>query len=60
MVESEQELKNLLTRVKEDSEEVGLKFNMKKNEDHGIQSHYFMENRRGKSRKSGRFYFLGL
>ena len=29
MVESEQELKNLLTRVKEDSEEVGLKFNMK-------------------------------
>ena len=31
-----------------------------KNEDHGIQFHHFMVNRRGKSRISDRFYFLGL
>ena len=31
-----------------------------KNEDHGIWSHHFMANRRGKSRDSDRFYFLGL
>ena len=31
-----------------------------KNEDHGIQSHHFMENRWGQSGNSDRFYFLGL
>ena len=33
MAESEEELKNLLMRVKEDSEKAGLKLNIKKNED---------------------------
>ena len=34
-------------RVKEKSEKAGLKLNIQKNEDHGIQSHHFMANRRG-------------
>ena len=37
-----------------------LKTQHSKNEDYSIQSHHFMANRRGKSGKSGRFYFLGL
>ena len=41
------ELKRLLMRVKEKSEKAGLKLNIQKNEDHGIQSHHFMANRRG-------------
>ena len=47
MAESEEELKTLLMRVKEESEKAGLKFNSK-NEDHGIWSHHFMVNRWGK------------
>ena len=31
-----------------------------KSEDHGIWSHHFIANRRGKSGSSDRFYFLGL
>ena len=60
MAESEEELKSLLMRVKEESEKVGLKLNIKKNQDHSIRSHHFMANRRGKSVNSDRFYFLGL
>ena len=48
MAESEEELKSLLMRVKEESEKVGLKLSIKKEEDHGIQSHHFMANRWGK------------
>ena len=47
VVESE-ELKSLLTKVKEESEQVGLKLNIQKT-DHGIQSHHFMANRWGNS-----------
>ena len=36
MAESEEELKNLLMNVKEESEKAGLKLNIQKNEDHGI------------------------
>jgi len=64
MAESEEELKSLLMKVKEESEKVGLKFNIQKtkikkkeNEDHGIWSHHFMANRWG---NSVRLYFLGL
>ena len=32
-------------KVKEESEKAGLKFNLLKNKDHGIQSHHFMTNR---------------
>ena len=35
MVESEEELKSFLMKVKEESEKVGLKLNIQKNEDHG-------------------------
>ena len=60
MAESEEELKSLLMKVKEKSEKIDLKLNIKKNQDHGIQSHHFMANQRGKSGESDRFYFLGL
>ena len=36
MAESEEELKSLLMKVKEESEKAGLKLNIKKNKDHGI------------------------
>ena len=45
-------------KMKEESEETGLKQHSK-NEDHGIRSHHFITNRRGKSGDSERFYFLG-
>ena len=40
MAESEEELKSLLMKVKEESKKVGLKLNIQKT-DHGIWSHYF-------------------
>ena len=45
MAESEEELKSLLMKVKVESEKVGLKLNIQKNEDHGIWSCHFMANR---------------
>ena len=45
MTESEQELKSLLMKVKEESEESWLKTKYSKDEDHGICSHLFMANR---------------
>ena len=61
MAESEEELKSLLTKVKEESEKVGLKLNIQKTKDHGIRSHHFMGNRWGNSRNSVRFldFILG-
>ena len=58
--ESEEELKSLLMKVKEESEKAGLKTQHSKNEDHGIWSHHFMANRWGNSGNSVRLYFLGL
>ena len=52
MVESEEELKSLLMKVKEESDKVGLKLNIQKT-DHGIWSHHFMANRWGNSGNSG-------
>ena len=43
MAESEEELKNLLMRIKEESEKAGLKLNIFK--DHGNWSHHFMASR---------------
>ena len=60
MAESEEELKSLLMKVKEESEKVGLKLNIQKTKDHGIWSHHFMANRWGNSENSDRLYFLGL
>ena len=44
MAESEEELKSLLMKVKEESEKLA-KNSTFKNEDYGIQSHHFMANR---------------
>ena len=60
MAESEEELKSLLMKVKEESEKVGLKLNIQKTKI--MTSHHFMGNRWGKSGNSGnsvRLYFLG-
>ena len=43
MAESEEELKSLLMKVKEDSQKSGLKHNIQKSEDHGLCSHHFMQ-----------------
>ena len=55
MAESEEELKSLLMRVKEESEKVGLKLNIQKTK---IMA--FMGNRWGNSGNSIRLYFSGL
>ena len=60
MADSEEELKSLLMKVKEESEQAGLKLQHSKNQDHGIQSHHFMGNRWGNNGNSDRLYFLGL
>ena len=57
MAESEQELKSLLMKVKEESEKSGLKLNIQKTKI--MASHNFMANRRGKNGNSDRFSFLG-
>ena len=57
MAESKEELKSLLMKVKEESEKAGLKLNIQKNENHGIQSHHLMANRGGNSGNSDRLYF---
>ena len=51
VAESEEELKSLLMKVKEESEKVGLKLNIQK--DQGIRSHHFMATRWGNSGNSG-------
>ena len=60
MAETEEELKSFLRKVKEESEKAGLKLNIQKNEDHGIQSHHFRANRWGNNGNSDRLYFLGF
>ena len=60
MAESEEKLKSLLMKVKEESEKAGLKLNIQKNEAHGIWSHHFMANRWGNNGNSERLYFGGL
>ena len=64
MAESEEKLNSFLMRVKEESESVSLRLNIKKNSnnnsDHGIWPHYFMANRRTKCGSSDRFPLLEL
>ena len=52
MAENKEELKNLLIRVKEESEKAGLKLN--------IQKMKIMANKWGNSGNSDRLYFLQL
>ena len=54
MAESEEELKSLLMKVKEESEKVGLKLNIQGTKI--MASHHFMANRWGNSE---RLYFGG-
>ena len=51
MAESEEELKSLLMKVKEESGKSWLKAQHSENEDHGIRSHHFMANRWGDNGK---------
>ena len=60
MAESEEELKSLLMKVKEESGKSWLKTQHSQNKDHGIQSHYFIANRRGKCGRNERFSLLRL
>ena len=60
MAESEEELKSLLMKVKEESGKSWLKTQHSENEDHGIWSHDFMGNRWGNNGNSVRLYFWGL
>ena len=57
MAESEEELKSLLMKEKEESEKAGLKLNTQKTK---IWSHHFMGNRWGSSGNSERLYSGGL
>ena len=57
MAESEEELKSLLMKVKEESEKVGLKAQHSENEDHGIRSHHFMGNRWGNKKQCQTLFF---
>ena len=58
MAESGEELKSLLTKVNEESEKAGLKFNIQKT--NSIRFHHFMPNGWGNNGNSDRLYFLGL
>ena len=61
MAESEEELKSLLIKVKEESKKVGLKLNVQKTKIMASGSITPWEiNRWGNSRNSVRLYFLGL
>ena len=53
--ESEEELKSLLMKVKEESEKAGLKFNTQQTK---IMASHFMANRWGNNGNSDRLYFL--
>ena len=59
MAESEEALKSLLRKVKEENKKAGLELNIQKKKDHGIWSHHFMTNRWGNNGNSERLYFLG-
>ena len=61
MADSEEELKSLLMKVKEENEKSGLKLNIQKTKIMAFHpSHHFMANRWGNNGNSDRLYFLGL
>ena len=61
MAESEEELKSLLMKVKEESEKVGLKLNIQKTKIMASgQPHHFMANRWGNNGNRERLYLGGL
>ena len=60
MAESEEELKSLLMKVKEESEKVGLKLNIQKTKILAFPVPSLHGKRWGNSGNSDRLYFLGL
>ena len=60
MAESEEELKSLLMKVKEESEKVGLKLNIQKTKIMASGRISSWQNRWGNSGNSVRLYFSGL
>ena len=60
MAESEEELKNLLLRMKEESEKAGLKFKIQKTKIMASSPITSWQIRWGKHGRSNRLYFLGL
>ena len=60
MAKSEEELKSLLTKVKEETEKYLFKIQHSKNKDHGIWSHHFTANKWVNNGNSNGLYFLGL
>ena len=58
MAESQEELKSLLMKVKEDSEKAGLKLKIQKKKI--MAYHHFLANRWGNNGNSDKLYFLGL
>ena len=59
MAESKEELKNLLMKVKKESEEVGLRFNIQKTKIMVSLYHHFRTNILGKVETVTDFIFLG-
>ena len=57
MAESEEELTSLLMKVKKDSEKVGLKLNIQKTKNHGIQSNHFMAKGWGSTGNSEKLFW---
>ena len=57
MAETEEELKSLLMKVKDENEKAGLKFNIQKAK---ITASSTMANRWGNNKNRDRLYFLGL
>ena len=60
MAESEEELKSLLIKVKEESEKAGLKLNIQKTKIMATGPITSWQTEAGKSRNRDRFHFLGL
>ena len=60
MAEREEELKNLLMKVKEKREKAGLKYNIQKTKIMASGSHHFMANKWGSNGNSDSVSFLGL
>ena len=58
MAESEEELKSLLMKVKEESGKRWLKTQHSENEDHGIWFHHFMADSWGNNENSERLYLF--
>ena len=60
MADTEKKLKSLLMRAKEENEKAGLNLNIEKTKIMASGPLTSWKNRRGKSRSSDKFYFLGL